>query len=33
MLVGIEFPTPGCWQMTAEYRGAVLSLVVWIKDE
>lgn len=31
--VGIEFPTPGCWQLTAEYRGAALSYVVWIKDE
>lgn len=33
MLAGIEFPTPGCWQLTAQYRGAVLSYVVWIKDE
>ena len=33
MLVGIEFPTPGCWQLAAEYRGAVLSYVVWITDE
>jgi hypothetical protein len=31
MLVGIEFPSPGCWQLTAQYRGAVLSYVVWIK--
>lgn len=33
MLVGIEFPTPGCWQLTAQYRGAALSYVVWINDE
>jgi hypothetical protein len=33
MLAGIEFPTPGCWQLTAQYRGAVLSYVVWITDE
>ena len=33
MLSGIEFPTPGCWQVTGEYRGAVLSYVVWVKDE
>lgn len=33
MLAGIEFPTPGCWQVTAQYRGAVLSYVVWITDE
>lgn len=33
MLVGVEFPTPGCWQLTAQYGDAVLSYVVWIKDE
>lgn len=33
MLAGIEFPTPGCWQVTALYRGAVLSYVLWITDE
>ena len=33
MLVGIELPTAGCWELTAEYRDAVLSYVVWIKDE
>jgi len=33
MLAGIEFPTPGCWQVTAQYRGAVLSHIVWITDE
>lgn len=33
MLAGVEFPTPGCWQVTAHYRGAVLSYVVWIRDE
>lgn len=33
MLVGIEFPTPGCWELTAQYQGAVLSYVAWIMDE
>lgn len=33
MLNGIEFPTPGCWQLTAQYGDAVLSYVVWITDE
>jgi len=33
MLVGIEFPTAGCWQLTAQYRGAVLSYIVLIRDE
>lgn len=32
MLVGVEFPTPGCWQITATYRDAVLSYVVWLTD-
>lgn len=33
MLSGIEFPTPGCWQLTAQYGDAVLSHIVWITDE
>lgn len=33
MLSGIEFPTPGCWQLTAQYGDAVLSYIVWITDE
>ncbi len=33
MRVGIEFPTPGCWQVTAEYGDAVLSHIVWIVDD
>lgn len=33
MLSGIEFPTPGCWQLTAQYGDAVLSYTVWITDE
>lgn len=31
MLVGVDIPGPGCWQLTARYRGAALSYVVWIK--
>jgi hypothetical protein len=33
MLVGVEFPTAGCWQLTGRYRDAVLSYVVWITDD
>lgn len=33
MLVGIDFPSPGCWQLTGRYRDAVLSYVVWITDD
>jgi hypothetical protein len=28
MLVGIEFPDAGCWQVSAEYRGQSLSYIV-----
>jgi len=30
MLVGVEIPTPGCWEITGEYNGYELSFVVWI---
>ena len=30
MLVGIEIPTAGCWQLTATYHGASLSYVVLV---
>ncbi len=33
MLVGIDFPTPGCWQLTGRYRDAELSYVVWITED
>lgn len=33
MLVGVEFPTAGCWQLTARYGDAVLSYVVLVNDK
>ena len=33
MLVGVDVPTSGCWQLTGRYRGAQLSYVVWIADD
>ncbi len=30
MLVGVDFPTSGCWEITGRYAGAELSFVVWI---
>jgi len=30
MLVGVYVPTPGCWEITGEYKGAKLSYVVWV---
>ena len=28
MLVGVGFPSPGCWEVTGEYRGQTLTFVV-----
>jgi hypothetical protein len=30
MLVGVDVPTIGCWEITARYRSAELSIVVWV---
>jgi hypothetical protein len=30
MLVGVDFPTLGCWKITGQYREAELSFVVWV---
>jgi hypothetical protein len=27
---GINFPTPGCWQVSGRYEGAQLTFVVWV---
>ena len=27
---GIFLPTPGCWEITGEYKGQKLSFVVWV---
>jgi hypothetical protein len=31
MLTGVYVPTPGCWEITGEYRGQKLSFVVWVE--
>jgi hypothetical protein len=31
MLVGVYVPTPGCWEITGDYKGQKLSFVVWIQ--
>ena len=31
MLSGVYVPTPGCWEITGEYRGEKLSFVVWVQ--
>jgi hypothetical protein len=30
MLVGVDFPTLGCWKITGYYRDSELSFVVWV---
>ncbi len=30
MLVGIEIPTPGCWEITGHHAGVDLPFVVWV---
>jgi hypothetical protein len=30
MLVGVDIPSAGCWELQASYRGATLAYVVWI---
>ena len=32
MLMGVWVPTPGCWEITGEYRGEKLSFVVWVQQ-
>ena len=31
MLVGVDFPTPGCWEITGRYADAELSFVVQVE--
>jgi hypothetical protein len=33
MLVGIDIPSAGCWELTGRYRDAELSYVVWVAPE
>jgi hypothetical protein len=30
MLTGVYMPTPGCWEITGEYKGQKLRFVVWL---
>lgn len=30
MLVGVDFPTPGCWKITGKYNNIELSFVIWV---
>ena len=30
MLVGVDLPSPGCWQITGHYHDHELSFIVWV---
>jgi hypothetical protein len=30
MMVGVDIPAPGCWEITGQYEGTSLSFVVWV---
>lgn len=30
MMMGVDFPTTGCWKITGKYKDAELSFVVWV---
>ncbi|MGZ9222919.1 MAG: hypothetical protein ACXW4Q_12495 [Anaerolineales bacterium] len=30
MLVGVDFPTAGCWKITGQYKNSELSFIVWV---
>lgn len=32
MLMGMDIPTTGCWEITAGYRRTSLSYVVWVTE-
>lgn len=31
MLVGVDFPTSGCWQITGQYKKTGLIFVIWVE--
>jgi len=31
-VIGVDLPDSGCWHLTASYKGATLSYVVWVED-
>jgi hypothetical protein len=30
MLVGVDFPTLGCWKITGQHKDTELSFVIWV---
>jgi len=33
ILVGVDIPTAGCWEITGHYQGQALSFVVWVAPD
>jgi hypothetical protein len=31
MLVGVEFPSSGCWEITGRYKKSELTFVIWVE--
>lgn len=31
MLVGVDFPTAGCWEITGQYKKTELAFVIWVE--
>ncbi|HWB86499.1 MAG TPA: hypothetical protein VG675_20320 [Bryobacteraceae bacterium] len=32
IMTGVEFPSEGCWQVTARYSGAELSFIYFVRN-
>ncbi len=33
MLMGVQLPSPGCWEFTGHYKDSLLSFVLWVPSE
>jgi hypothetical protein len=31
MLVGVDFPTAGCWEITGQYKKTGVTFVIWVE--
>jgi hypothetical protein len=31
ILVGVDIPSTGCWEITGQLKGTYLSFVVWVR--
>jgi hypothetical protein len=33
MLIGVELPSPGCWEFSGQYKDHQLSFILWVPEE